>query len=72
MKSDIKNVAIIGSDKKGIEFYKTIVKNLHLGIRSKGIYANSLGSNISIPYLGTIKDLYNNSRNIVVIIYSYK
>ena len=61
---NIKNVAIIGSDKKGIEFYKTIAQNLHLGIRSKGIYANSFNSNISIPYLGTIKDFYNNSRNI--------
>ena len=61
---NIKNVAIIGSDKKGIEFYKTIAQNLHLGIRSKGIYANSLRSNISIPYLGTIKDFYNNSKNI--------
>jgi len=61
---NIKNVAIIGSDKKGIEFYKTIVQNLHLGIRSKGIYANSLKPNISIPYLGTIKDFYNNSGNI--------
>ena len=61
---NIKNVAIIGSDKKGIEFYKTIAQNLHLGIRSKGIYANSLRLNISIPYLGTIKDFYNNSKNI--------
>ncbi len=61
---NIKNVAIIGSDKKGIEFYKTIAQNLHLGIRSKGIYCNSFKSNISIPYLGPIKDFYNNSRNI--------
>jgi putative colanic acid biosynthesis UDP-glucose lipid carrier transferase len=61
---NIKNVAIIGSDKKGIEFYKTIAQNLHLGIRSKGIYGESLKSNISIPYLGSINDFYNNSKNI--------
>ena len=61
---NIKNVAIIGSDKKGIEFYKTIVQNLHLGIRSKGVYGNSLKSNISIPYLGSINNFYNNSKNI--------
>ena len=61
---NIKNVAIIGSDKKGIEFYKTIAQNLHLGIRSKGIYGKSLKSNISIPYLGSINDFYNNSKNI--------
>ncbi|MAR62407.1 MAG: hypothetical protein CMC45_00820 [Flavobacteriaceae bacterium] len=61
---NIKNVAIIGSDKKGVEFYKTIAQNLHLGIRSKGIYGNSLKSYISVPYLGTIKDFYKNSRNI--------
>ena len=61
---NIKNVAIIGCDKKGIEFYKTIAQNLHTGIRSKGIYGNSLKSNISIPYLGSITDFYNNSENI--------
>ncbi len=61
---NIKNVAIIGSDRKGVEFYKTIEQNLHLGIRSNGIYSNSLKSNFSIPYLGTIKDFYNNSKNI--------
>ena len=61
---NIKNVAIIGSDKKGVEFYKTIAQNLHLGIRSKGVYSNSFKSNISIPYLGTIHDFYNNSKNI--------
>ena len=30
---NIKNVAIIGFDKNGVEFYRTINKNLHLGIR---------------------------------------
>ncbi len=29
---NIKNVAIIGFDKKGVEFYNTINNNLHLGI----------------------------------------
>ena len=61
---NIKNVAIIGSDKKGIEFYKTIVQNLHLGIRSNGVYSNSYNSKISIPYLGSVQDFYNNSKNI--------
>ena len=61
---NIKNVAIIGSDKKGVEFYKTIAQNLHLGIRSNGIYSNSYNSKISIPYLGSIQDFYNNSKNI--------
>ena len=61
---NIKNVAIIGSDKKGVEFYKTIVQNLHLGIRSNGVYSNSFKPNIAIPYLGTINDFYKNSKNI--------
>ncbi len=61
---NIKNVAIIGYDNKGFEFYKTIEKNLHLGIRSNGVYGKSLKSYVSVPYLGTINDFYNNSKNI--------
>ena len=58
---NIKNVAIIGFDKKGVEFYRTINKNLHLGIRSSGIYSNTFMKKKSIPYLGKIKDFYENS-----------
>ena len=57
---NIKNVAIIGFDKKGVEFYRTINKNLHLGIRSSGIYNNTFMKKKSIPYLGKIKDFYEN------------
>ena len=57
---NIKNVAIIGFDKKGIEFYKTINKNLHLGIRSSGIYCNKSRKNVTIPYLGTIDQFFKN------------
>jgi putative colanic acid biosynthesis UDP-glucose lipid carrier transferase len=58
---NIKNVAIIGFDRKGVEFYKTINKNLHLGIRSSGIYNDIFMKKKSIPYLGKIKDFYENS-----------
>ena len=58
---NIKNVAIIGFDRKGVEFYRTINKNLHLGIRSSGIYNDIFMKKKSIPYLGKIKDFYENS-----------
>ena len=61
---NIKNVAIIGFDKKGVEFYKTINENLHLGIRSSGIYCNKLRFNDTIPHLGTIDSFFKNSKNI--------
>ena len=35
---NIKNIAIIGYDKKGINLYNTIQKNPHLGYRSKGVF----------------------------------
>ena len=35
---NIKNIAIIGYDKMGKSFYKTIKNNPHLGLRSNGIY----------------------------------
>ena len=38
---NIKNVAIIGFDKKGLDFFNTISKNPHLGIRSNGIYSDT-------------------------------
>ena len=58
---NIKKVAIIGFDRKGVEFYNTINKNLHLGIRSSGIYNNTFMKKKSIPYLGKIKDFYQNA-----------
>ena len=35
---NIKKIAIIGYDKMGISFYKTIKNNPHLGLRSNGIF----------------------------------
>ena len=35
---NIKNIAIIGYDKKGINLYNTILSNPHLGYRSKGVF----------------------------------
>ena len=37
---NIKHIAIIGNDKMGRAFYKTIKNNNHLGLRSTGIYHN--------------------------------
>ena len=59
-----KNVAIIGFDKKGVEFYNTINNNLHLGFRSSGIYNNNFIKKKSIPYLGKINEFYKNSSGI--------
>ena len=61
---NIKNVAIIGFDEKGVEFYNTINNNLHLGIRSSGIYNNNFIKKKSIPYLGKINEFYRNSNGI--------
>ena len=36
---NIKKIAIIGNDKMGRTFYKTINHNNHLGLRSNGIYS---------------------------------
>ena len=35
---NIKHIAIIGNDKMGRAFYKTIKNNNHLGLRTNGIY----------------------------------
>ena len=64
---NIKNVAIIGFDKKGVEFYNTINNNLHLGIRSTGIYNNNFIKEKSIPYLGKINEFYRNSTGITEV-----
>jgi len=53
---NIKKIAIIGQDKKGINLYKTILKNPHLGYRSNGIFSNRSLKNDKIPYMGKISD----------------
>ena len=61
---NIKNVAIIGFDKKGLDFFQTINTNPHLGIRSKGIYCNSKKRKEGVPSLGKISNFYKNSQEI--------
>jgi len=61
---NIKHVAVIGCDKKGLDFFNTINNNPHLGIRSKGIYSNSINQKKEIPYLGKISNFYKNSQEI--------
>ena len=56
---NIINIAIIGQDKKGINLYKTILKNPHLGYRSDGIFCNRSLKNDKIPYMGKISDFLN-------------
>ena len=57
---NIKNIAIIGYDKMGKDFFKTIKNNPHLGLRSLGIYnfnSNKKGSS-DIPNLGDFNNFY--------------
>ena len=56
---NIKNIAIIGYDKKGINLYNTILKNPHLGYRSKGVFYKKSKSNYKIPYMGKISNFLN-------------
>ena len=60
---NIKNIAIIGQDKKGINLYKTILKNPHLGYRSDGIFCNRSLKNDKIPYKGKISEFFLNIHN---------
>jgi putative colanic acid biosynthesis UDP-glucose lipid carrier transferase len=60
---NIKNIAIIGKDKKGQKLYKTILKNPHLGYRSSGIFCNRSLKNDKIPYQGKISDFICNIEN---------
>ena len=55
---NIKNIAIIGYDKKGFNLYNTILKNPHLGYRSKGVFYKKSKSEYKIPYLGKITDFF--------------
>lgn len=61
---NIKNVAIIGFDKKGFDFFQTINNNLHLGIRSKGIYSDSKKPKNGVPFLGKISNFYKNFKEV--------
>ncbi len=56
---NIKKIAIIGFDKTGISFYKTIQSNPHLGLRSNGIYFfKSKKLNDKVPDKGSINKFY--------------
>ena len=61
---NIKNVAIIGFDKKGLDFFNTISKNPHLGIRSNGIYSDSKKHKKGVPFLGKISNFYKNFQEV--------
>ena len=60
---NIKNIAIIGYDKKGINLYNTILKNPHLGYRSNGVFYKKSKSKYNIPYMGKISDFTNEIEN---------
>ena len=55
---NLKNIAIIGYDEKGIKLYNTILNNPHLGYRSKGVYYKKSKSKFNIPYMGKISDFF--------------
>ena len=58
---NIKKIAIIGFDKMGVSFYKTIQSNPHLGLRSNGIFFyKSKYLNKNVPKNGSINKFYNN------------
>ena len=58
---NIKHIAIIGYDKMGWAFYKTIKNNNHLGLRSKGIYnsQNKKFKDYDIPIIGSVNNFYD-------------
>ena len=60
---NIKNVAIIGYDKKGINLYNTILRNPHLGYRSNGVFYKKSKGKYDIPYMGKISDFLNELDN---------
>ena len=71
---NITNIAIVGYDKMGKDFYKTISNKIHLGYRSKGIFniKKNKNQNNRIPILGSIKDFYEYSSNFQEIFISSK
>ena len=60
---NVKNIAIIGYDKKGIKLYNTILNNPHLGYRSKGVFYRKSKNKFNIPYMGKISDFLNQIEN---------
>ena len=60
---NIKNIAIIGYDKKGINLYNTILSNPHLGYRSTGVFYKKSKSKYKIPYMGKISDFLDQIEN---------
>ena len=60
---NVKNIAIIGYDKKGINLYNTILSNPHLGYRSKGVFYRKSKSKYKIPYMGKISDFLGKIKN---------
>ena len=60
---NIKNIAIIGYDKKGFNLYNTVLKNPHLGYRSKGVFYKKSKNKFDIPYMGKISDFISNIEN---------
>ena len=60
---NIKNIAIIGYDKKGINLYNTILRNPHLGYRSNGVFYKKSKSKYDIPYMGKISDFFTEIYN---------
>ena len=60
---NIKNIAIIGYDKKGIKLYNTIQNNPYLGYRSKGVFYKKSKSEYKIPYMGKISNFLKQIEN---------
>ena len=58
---NIKKIAIIGNDKMGRAFYKTIKNNNHLGLRTNGIYhlEKKKIKDFSIPIIGSVENFHN-------------
>ena len=58
---NIKHIAIIGNDKMGKAFYKTIKNNNHLGLRTNGIYQvdNKRDQDQTIPLIGSLRNFFD-------------
>ena len=71
---NITNVAIIGYDKMGKNFYKTLNQYPHLGYRSKGIFRlkTKKAKITDIPNLGSLNVFYKNYKQFQEIFISTK
>ena len=71
---NIKHIAIIGHDKMGRAFYKTINNNNHLGLRTNGIYhlENKKIKDSNIPIIGSRDNFYDDYKNFDEIFISTK